>query len=80
MFYALFVCGHYFFKMGYFKFAFSAYFFRKLVFCLSVFYVFCVMSFEFDVMFIELQHNVTPFIYNNCLCKSHLAICDFLLT
>ena len=60
MFYALFACGHYFVNMGLSKSAFSTNFFwGKLVFFLSVFYVFffCVISFEFDVMFIELQHN-----------------------
>ena len=43
MFYALFVCGHYFFYTGLSKFG-------ELVFCLSVFYV----SFKFDII---LQHN-----------------------
>ena len=58
MFYALFACGHYFFNTGLSKSAFSTYYFGKLVFCLSVFYVFfSVMSFEFDVIFIKLQHN-----------------------
>ena len=37
--------------------------------------VFCVRSFEFEVIFIELQH-----LYNHFLYKYHLAICDFALT
>ena len=49
MFYALFVCSNYFFNTGLSKSAFSTYYFGELVFC--------VMSFEFDVIFIELQHN-----------------------
>ena len=33
------------------------------------------MSFEFDVIFIELQH-----LPNQCLCKCHLTICNFVPT
>ena len=58
MFYASFVCRHYFFKTGYSKFAFSTNYFRELVFLsFCILCVFCVMSFEFDVMFIVLEHN-----------------------
>ena len=49
--------------------ALSTYYFGKLVFRLSVFCVFCVMSFEFNVMFIELQH-----LYNHFWYKCHLVI------
>ena len=45
MFYALIVCGHYFFNKGLSKSAFSTYYFGKLVFCLSVFYVFSLLEF-----------------------------------
>ena len=41
----------------------------------SVLYFYCIMSFECDVIFIELQH-----LYNHCLYKCHLAICDFVLS
>ena len=44
--------------------------FRETTFCLSVFNLFSVlMSFEFDIIFKELQH-----LYNYCLYKCHLAI------
>ena len=47
MFYALFAYGHYFFNTDLSKSVFSTYYFGKLFFCLSVFYVFCDISFEF---------------------------------
>ena len=63
MFYALFVCGHYFFSTGLSKSAFSTYYFGELVYFLSfIFYVFFVISFEFDVIFTELQHIIIVFI------------------
>ena len=40
IFYAFFVCGHYFFNTGLSKSAFPTFYFGKLVFCLSVFSVF----------------------------------------
>ena len=44
IFYAIFVCGHYFFSVGLSKAAFFIFCYGKLVFCLSLFYVFSVMS------------------------------------
>ena len=41
MFYALFVCGHYFFSTGLSKSAFSTYYFGELVYFLS-FHILCV--------------------------------------
>lgn len=59
MFYILFVCGHYFFNNGLSKSVFSTYYFRELVFCLSVFYgFFRVMNFEFNVIFTFTPYGV----------------------
>ena len=49
-------------------FAFLILFYLSLCFLLA-------MSFEFDVIFIELQH-----LPNQCLCKCHLTICNFVQT
>ena len=63
MFYALFVCGHYFFNASLSKSAFSTYYFGDLAFWLSVFYVFFrVMSFEFDCHI----YRITT--YSHCFC------------
>ena len=63
------MCGHYFFSTGLFfhygfKPAFSTYYFGELVFVFLYFMSFFrVMSFEFDVIFIELQHLYTIIVY-----------------
>ena len=49
MFYALFLCGHDVFNTGLSKSAFSTHYFGELVF-------------EFDIIFIELQHNYSIYI------------------
>ena len=59
IFYGLFVCGHYFFNTSLCKSLYSTFYFGKLVFHLSVFYVFPVMSFEFNVIFSELGKGKT---------------------
>ena len=57
MFYALFMCGYYFFNTGLSKSAFSTYYFReKVVLSFSVLYVVFGHEFCFDVIFIELQY------------------------
>ena len=47
MFYAFFVSGHYFIQERLTKFCISDYSFKKLVFRLSAFFVFCLICFEF---------------------------------
>ena len=54
MFYTLFVCGNYFFNTVLFQSAFSSYYFGELFFSFCVLRVFCIMGFEFDVIFIQL--------------------------
>ena len=49
MFYALFVCGHYFFSTGLSKSAFSTYYFGELVYFLS-FHILCFLSLVLNLM------------------------------
>ena len=56
------MCGRYSFNKSLFKSAFSTFCFGKLVFFVFICFM-CflfVMNFEFDVMFIELQHLHNP--------------------
>ena len=53
VFYALFVRGHYSVYYDLCWSGFSAYSFKKLVFRLSVFWVFCQFCFEYDVIFMD---------------------------
>ena len=63
MFYALFVCGLYFYNTGLYKVRILYLLFWGTSFLsFSVLCVFCVMNFEFDVIFTELQHINTVFV------------------
>ena len=65
VFYALFVCGHYFVQYGLSKSVFSTYFFGKLV----SFFFLCFLC-------LLLVYCLFIFIINHCLCKCHM-FCDF---
>ena len=63
-----------FFNTALSKSAFSTYYIGKLVFCLSVFYVFFVPWALNSMSYLQ---NAA---YNNCFCKCHLATCNFAQT
>ena len=74
MFCGLFVHGHNFVNADLYKFALPNHSFKKLVFRLSMFCIFCMFCFQIDVMFIDLKH-----LSNQCLCSQVLCVCVFTL-